>query len=201
MAYSKTSIASPDGSLSFLFAVFAVLMWFAQVFTLRADSLLSCGIIQIILALGALAASCINMLRGKPKSNINLIATFLLGFFPGIRTLMLLLAASAGFEISFQIFGLMYIIGSVFCFGVAVKRLDRPLYRVLGTLFIALAMLFSGLSDLLLNSILSILGGWCLLLFAMVMFYYGLSVMYSYYDAALPQGKSLAQLVKGGRHV
>lgn len=192
----ETKIASPDGALSFLFCVFGMLFWFSRTSALNSDALFSIGCIQIILGIGAFAASLLNMVRGKPRGNINLMATILLGFFPGFNTLISLIALSQNIHFQPRVYGLMYIVGAVFCIGVMIKRYEKPLYRFIGTFSIAAALLCIGISDFLLIPVFSVIGGWFMFVFSLEMFYFGISVMYSYYGSYLPQGISLKKWMK-----
>lgn len=191
MNNTKENIASPDGALSFLFGVFGLLVWYMTQVQATIELLLNVGLIWIVLSFGALCASLLNVYRGKPKGNVNLLATLLLGFFPGINTLVTFFAKMAGLDYTPRVFGLIYITGSIFCTGVMLKRLDKPVYRVLCTLFVSLGLFFLGLGDLLMNWKVMAVGGWCMLLFSLLTFYYGLSVMYMLYHGHLPQGPVL----------
>lgn len=188
---------SPDGSLYFLFGIFSILIWYACVFPLSPDGLLAMGSIQIFLSFGALAASFINLLRGKLRANLNLIATILLGFFPGISTLIQLFAWMAGKPFSPRIYGLMYLVGSIFCFGVMIRRLGKPIYRWAATLFIAAGFFCIGLGDLCGSRIILNLGGWLLLGYGLCSFYMGLSEMYYLFGYHLPQGPVLRRFHTG----
>lgn len=183
---------SPDGSLYFLFGIFSMLIWYASLFELTPDGLLCIGAIQIFLSFGALAASLINLLRGKARGNLNLLATILLGFFPGVHTLIQLLAALSHTPFNPKVYGLMYLVGSIFCFGVMLRRLHKPVYRWGSTLFISAGLFCIGLSDLTRSSLLLQCGGWLLFLYALCCFYTGLSEMYYLFGYALPQGPVLS---------
>lgn len=188
---------SPDGSLYFLFGIFSLLIWYACVFPLSADGLLAIGSIQIFLSFGALAASFINLLRGKMRANLNLIATILLGFFPGICTLIQLFARLSGKPFSPRIYGLMYMVGSIFCFGVMFRRLGKPIYRWIATLLIAAGLFSIGLGDVCGIRIILNLGGWLLFGYALCSFYMGLSEMYYLFGYHLPQGPVLKKFHTG----
>jgi hypothetical protein len=189
----KNSIASPDGALSFIFFIFGSLSWYCATFTLDIGSLFTAGFIEIVLGLGTLSASLINVIKGKARANINLLATFLLGFFPGIDHVSMAICGYYGISFSFRIFGLMYILGAIFCFAVMLRRYDRPLYRQAGTLGISLGLFFIGLGECTNLKLLNQIGGWCMLLFAFEMFYFGLSILYEDYGLALRQGASLKE--------
>lgn len=188
----EETIVSPDGALSFLFGIFSLLIWFLCSFSGHsAATLLSVGILMLILSTGALAASMVNMVRGSSKGNVNLMATILLGFFPGINTMVMLMAKAFGHVYDARVYGIMYLIGAVFLYGVCWKRRHYPAYIFLRTLFLALGLMLLGSGDLFGIPVLLQTGGWCLFIFALFSFYYGLSKMYPYYGASLPQGKPL----------
>ena len=91
------TIASPECALSFLFSIFALLMgYLALVPEADPATLLSAAVTWLILSTGALAASLVNMIRGNAKGNTNLLATILMGLFPGINTLFRLFSQTHG---------------------------------------------------------------------------------------------------------
>ncbi|MCF0261151.1 MAG: hypothetical protein HUJ54_14920 [Erysipelotrichaceae bacterium] len=192
----QKQIASPDGAISFLFGVFGLLLWYMPNHQYSTGMLLTVGLMWIVLSAGALAASLLNVKIGRPKGNINLIATLLLGFFPGLNTLVVFSAKMMNIPYEPRIFGLIYMIGSVFCFGVMVKRFSRALYRTISTFMVGAGLLFLGMGDLLSMPVLMKTGGWAMFVFALLSFYYGLSVMYVLYGGSLPQGPSLDSLIK-----
>ena len=192
----QKQIASPDGAISFLFGVFGLLLWYMPNHQYSTGMLLTVGLMWIVLSAGALAASLLNVKIGRPKGNINLIATLLLGFFQGLNTLVVFSAKMMNIPYEPRIFGLIYMIGSVFCFGVMVKRFSRALYRTISTFMVGAGLLFLGMGDLLSMPVLMRTGGWARFVFALLSFYYGLSVMYVLYGGSLPQGPSLDSLIK-----
>lgn len=184
-------IASPDGALAFLFAIFGLLMWYVSVFDHLSDStLLSISMVWLLLSLGTLCASLINMLRGHSRGNTNLLATILLGFIPGIDTLAALFMRSRQMVYQPEVYGIMYVIGALFIFGAAWRRKAQPGYIFLRTIAIGSGLLFLGTGDLLKNPVLREIGGWFVFAFALLSFYYGLSRMYEEFGFSLPQGKA-----------
>lgn len=141
-------------------------------------------------------ASLINMIRGSEKGNINLLATILLGFFPGLNMLISLALNSAGFHYKPTIVGLMYMIGSLFCFGATWIRRNEPFYVFLRILFVSIGLFFVGLGDITDVQLFLSIGGWNLFIYSLLSLYYGLSILYPYYGKSLPQGKSLKELYK-----
>lgn len=194
---SKTTIASPEGALSFLFSIFALLMWQILITPhYNEATYLSIGLTWLILSLGALMASLINMIRGSEKGNINLLATILLGFFPGLNMLLSLALNSAGFHYKPTIVGLMYVIGSLFCFGATWVRRDKPFYVFMRVFLVSIGLFCVGLGDLTDIQLFLSIGAWNLFLYSLLSIYYGLSILYPYYGKSLPQGKSLLELLK-----
>ncbi len=195
---SETSIASPEGALSFLFAIFALLMWYISVdHRYNLSTLLSIGLTWLMLSTGALIASLVNIIRGSSRGNTNLLVTILLGFFPGINTVVTILSVVSGFHYRPMIVGYMYIIGAVFVFGAAVSRLKEPAYIFFRTIAVALGLFFVGLGDVCSNNVVLAIGGWFLFAFALLSFYHGLSVLYAQFDQPLPQGRSILQMWRG----
>lgn len=188
----KSQIVSPEGALSFLFTIFALLMWYISVSTSYNDAtLLSIGLTWLILSLGAFMASLVNMVRGSEKGNINLLITILLGFFPGVNTMISLMARAMQIPYRPAVVGMMYMIGAVFGIGAAWSRRFQPFYIFLRTLTASIGLFLVGIGDLFSNSFILAAGGWFLFLYALLSFYYGLSRLYPYYGHRLPQGKPL----------
>lgn len=190
-----SSIASPDGAISFLFGIFGLLMWYATFHPrLSPATLLSLGATWLVLSTGALAASLLNMLRGKQRGNMNLLATILLGFFPGIDTLVTLAALLLHQSYSPAAYGIMYMAGAVFCFAVLWMRQNQPVYILVRTAAMAFGLFFLGLGDVGGWRPVMMLGGWNMFVFALLSFYFGLSEMYPGYGSHLPQGPAINTL-------
>ncbi len=194
MKHYRFMIASPDGALSFLFGVLALILWYTSVNAVNPDMLVPICITQLVLSLGSLACSLLNILRGKPRGNLNLITTILLGLFPGFNTLITLLSYLYGQVYSPKIYGLMYIVGSVFAFGVMFGRLHKAVYRSLGTGCMGVAQLLHGLSDMTGNVACLHIAGWFFLLFALSQFWFGMAEMWRYYGAHWPEGVTWDQV-------
>lgn len=195
-AAQNSAIVSPEGALSFLFSIFALLMGFMAILeNINQATLLSVGVTWLILSLGALIASLINMIRGSDKGNTNLLATVLLGIFPGINTLITLDALANGISYKPIIVGLMYIVGAVLCFGATCTRRNEPLYIFIRTFAVACGLLFVGFGDMISSQMFLAAGGVFLFLYSLLSIYYGLSILYPSYGYWLPQGRSLQMLL------
>jgi hypothetical protein len=171
-------------------------MWYAAVFdNIAIGTQFSIGISWVVLSLGALVASMINIIRGKHRGNMNLLATLLLGFFPGINTIVAVSAEVLNMVYEPRVYGMMYILGAIFSFGVCIRRWDQPMYIFVKTVCTSMGLLLTGVGNLLISPVLIRAGGWCLFGFALLSFYFGLSEMYPYYGESLPQGESLPVLL------
>lgn len=190
-AETRTTIVSPEGALSFLFAIFALLMGFMAILeNVNQATLLSVGVTWLILSLGALIASLINMIRGSDKGNTNLLATVLLGIFPGINTLITLDALVNGVPYKPVIVGLLYVVGAILCFGAACTRRTEPFYIFLRTCVVACGLFLVGFGDMISSHFILAAGGVFLFLYSLLSIYYGLSVLYPSYGYSLPQGRT-----------
>lgn len=191
-------IASPEGALSFLFVIFALLMWYVSIdHSYNLATLMAIGFTWLILSIGALIASLVNIIRGSSRGNANLLVTILLGFFPGVNTMISVLSSISGTHYNPSIVGMMYLIGAVFAIGSAVPLVKKPFYIFLRTLFVGLGLFFVGWGDVGNNDVILAIGGWFLFAFALLSFYYGLSVLYLALGSRLPQGRSLSTLWRG----
>lgn len=188
-------IASPEGALSFLFAIFALLMWFVSIdHSYNLATLMAIGFTWLILSIGALIASLVNIIRGSSRGNANLLVTILLGFFPGVNTMISVLSIISGTHYNPSMVGMMYIIGAIFTIGSAVPLLKKPFYIFLRTLFVGLGLFFVGWGDVGNNGVILAIGGWFLFAFALLSFYYGLSVLYIALGSHLPQGRTFFEI-------
>lgn len=193
----ESTIVSPEGALAFLFAIFALQMWYVAVFGgIHEATMLSLSLNWLILSVGALFASLINLIRGERTGNMNMLATILLGFFPGINTLITLSALAMGKPYRPVAYGIMYMIGAVFCLGAAYRRKGEPAVVFLRTVFVGVGLFFVGLGDFSASEIFMKIGGWSLFVFSMCSFYFGLTVMYPYFGFHLPQGRALFSEVR-----
>lgn len=187
----RSTIASPDGALAFFFAIFALLIWYVSVFpSIDNLTLFSLSMVWLLLSAGTLIASLINMVRGFSRGNTNLLATILLGFIPGVDTLVALGMRVIGAPYHPVLYGVMYMIGAILTISAAWRRRMQPGYIFLRTLIVGLGLLCLGIGDTFeLHGVL-VLGGWLMFVFAMLSFYYGLSRLYEEFGFPLPEGKS-----------
>lgn len=195
----KSSIASPDGALAFLFAIFSMLIWYVTVsIDLSNATLLSLGLMWLLLCLGALIAALINIIRGT-GGNTNLLGVILLGLIPGVDTLAAFFFRSIGVTYQPQVYGCLYLIGAIFVFGAALRRKRRRPLVYLRTLAIAAGFLFLGLGDLLGAHGIRAAGGWLMLLYAFISFYYGQVRLYEEFGWPHPEEDDVASAGRRGK--
>lgn len=186
-------IASPDGMLQFVFAMFAVLTWLNVLTPLSDDAAFVMGILQVSLGIAAFVGSILNLLRGDPHGNINLILSVILGFAGGTISMASVWYKSQGIHFHPWLMSVILLLGGLYMLAFVPMLKDGPLYILLEHLCVALGFLCSSFADLLSIAWLKPAGAWLLFAFAVLALYQGISVMYAGYGHPLPQGPSLAK--------
>lgn len=176
----QSRIASADGALAFIFGIFALLIWYCSVFTGIEDAtLFSIALVWLLLCMGALIASLINMVRGSSGGNTNLLGTILLGLIPGIDTLAACFFRSMHLSYQPEIYGVVYLLGAVFILAAAIRRKDRARLVFFRTFSVGVGFLFLAIGDLFSLRFVSAAGGWVMLVYAILNFSFGLHRLYA----------------------
>lgn len=195
MMNTKSTIASPDPALQFLFSTFGILTWLSTVTKLPQDSAMTLGIIEICLGTGAFAGSILALIRGDLHANVNLVLSVILGFSGGITQIVMVQSNCMGIPFHPWISAVIILLGGLFVTAILPLMTCMPLYEFLSHLFVALGFLGSSIGTLASLPWLHMAGAWCLLLFGITGMYYGISLMYRAAGRRIPQGPTLAQLM------
>ena len=195
----RSTIASPDPALQFLFSTFGILTWLSTVTKLPQDSAMTLGIIEICLGTGAFAGSILALIRGDIHANVNLVLSVILGFSGGITQIVMVQSNRMGIPFHPWISSVIILLGGLFVTGILPLMTRMPLYEFFSHVFVAIGFLASSLGSLASLPWLHMTGAWCLLLFGITGMYYGISLMYESMGRSIPQGPALADLLHKNR--
>lgn len=176
---------SPDPALQFVFAMFGLMTWISTVVPMTSDAMFVKGVLQVCLGIAAFAGSCMNLRRGDPHGNINLILSVILGFAFGITSLAPWLF---GGHIHTWLLSTILLAGSLYMACFLPLLGDSPLYIWCEHLCVCSGLFLKSLSDILSIKALGDIGAWLLLGFALLALYQGASQMYALCGRHLPQG-------------
>lgn len=184
----KNKIASPDPLLQFMFAMFAVMTCLSIFKTLTPDAIFVMGVFQVTLGIGTFVGSILNLQRGDPHGNINLILSVILGLAGGITQLASIYAKAEGYSYHPWLMSVFLFIGGLYmlCFLPLMNK--GPLYVWTEHLSVVLGFFCTSLADLLSIAWLKPAGGVFLAIFAVLALYQGVSMMYMEYGKKIPQG-------------
>lgn len=188
--------ADPDPMLQYVFSMFAVMTWISTVHVMSDDVLFVSGILQICLGTAAFVGSLINLKRGDPHGNINLILSVILGFAAGLTQIASVVCKAYSIHFHPWIMSIILLTGGIYmlCFLPLLKKM--PLYVFVSHLCVSLGFLCRAIADLASIPVLMNVGAWLLLIFALTAFYQGVSLMYAQYGIHIPQGVSLQTLTE-----
>lgn len=180
--------ASPDPMLQFMFAMFAVLTSLSYWIKMTEDAAFTMGVIQVSLGIGCFAGSMLNLRRGDPHGNINLILSVILGFAGGITQLASVYAKINHLAFHPWIMSVILLLGGIYMLCFLPLMDEAPLYAWCSHLFVVLGFLCNSIADLAGQPWLKSFGAVFLILFAITALYQGVSLMYQAYGRHLPQG-------------
>lgn len=190
MGQKMSSIANPDPLLQYVFAMFAILTWISTVHEMSPDVLFVSGVIQISLGIAAFMGSVLNLKRGDPHGNINLLLSVILGFAAGVTQIASVYCRVHEIHFHPWIMSIILLTGGLYmmCFLPLMKKM--PLYVFISHLCVSLGFLCNSISDLCAIPVLKTVGAWLLFVFAVTGLYYGVSLMYEQYGIHIWQGPS-----------
>lgn len=192
---SRTGLISPDPLLQFIFAMFGLLTWLGTMVKMTPDAKLVMGILQLALGTGAFVGSVLNLIKGDPHGNINLILSVILGFAGGVTQICAVAASAMKVYFHPWIMSVILLVGGLYmaCFLPLLNK--KPFYMWCSHLFVVLGFLCNSLSDLLFVPFLKVIGAWCLFVFALTGLYGGVSMMYMEAGESLPQGPTASDVL------
>lgn len=185
--------ASPDPSLQFVFAMFALMSWVSVNIKMTPDASFVMGILQISLGVAAFTGSRMNLRRGDPHGNINLILSVILGFAAGLTTIARVITNLTIPNYTFHpwVLSMILLAGGLYMLCFLPLLSEQPAYIWCEHLFVCLGFLCTGISDLLMIPVLKVIGSWLLFVFAVLALYQGVSQMYAIHGRRIPQGRKM----------
>lgn len=185
--------ASPDPALQFVFAMFALMTWLSTLIDMTPDASFVMGVLQLSLGIAAFTGSRMNLRRGDPHGNINLVLSVILGFAAGLTTIARVFTKLTMPHAMFHpwILSVILIAGGLYmlCFLPLLARM--PAYIWCEHLAVCLGFLCNGFSDLLAVPALKTVGAWLLFVFALLALYQGVSQMYALHGIHIAQGPKM----------
>lgn len=175
---------SPDPALQFVFGMFGLTTWISTIVPMSVDAMFVKGVLQVCLGVAAFAGSCMNLRRGDPHGNVNLILSVILGFAFGITSL----APFFGGHVHTWLLSTILLAGSLYMACFLPLLGNAPMYVWAEHICVCLGLFFKSLSDILSVKMLGEIGAWLLLGFALLALYQGVSEMYALCGRQLPQG-------------
>lgn len=179
---------SPDPALQFVFAMFAIITWLSSIRTLTPDVQLSAAFLQISLGVCAYTGGHMNLRRGDPHGNINLVLAVILGFASGLTRLASVAAALAGWSFHPWILSVALLLGGLYMLAFVPLLRHGPLYILIEHMCVSLGLILQAGADLLGMPVLRIVSAWLLFAFAWLALFQGVSIMYAQYGHKLRQG-------------
>ena len=190
------SKVNPTPLLQFIFPIFSILNWISIVFALTEDADFEIGVLLFCLGIGAFVGSIMNLKRGDPHGNVNLILSVILGFAGGITQIAGVMAKTGHIHFHPWIMSVILLFGGLYMLTFLPLYTDRPLYFWMSHLFVTMGFLFKSMGDLCGVHLLEVIGAWCLFGFAITGLYAGISNMYEQCGRQLPQGITFNQLMQ-----
>lgn len=184
-------LSNPGMIVAFICAVFGMISFLSACFTMKSDAKLAMALIRLLLGGIYFIGALINMFKGYPHGNLNLIFAVCFGLFAGSNMILSLVESTAGIHVDALIYGIVQVFAGCYLACLIPAMRDISAYRVVSYLFSALGLLLQGGSVLLNTPILNVLGGWSFLGFSICSIYTGLSAIIN----ELPTGPSMGQFL------
>lgn len=188
MAAEKRLPTSPDPLLQYVFGMFAILTWVSVVHPLSSDVMFVTGVLQLSLGIAAFVGSILNLQRGDPHGNINLILSVILGFAGGITQIATVYCKIHSIHFHPWMMSIVLLTGGLYMLALLPLLKGKPLYISVEHFCVSAGFLCTSLADLLNIPVLKMAGAWLLFVFALASFYQGISIMYMENGIRLPQG-------------
>lgn len=189
-----SSISAPALTISFITATFGMLNFASGVFALDADSIVAIGLIKLLLGTLYFIAALVNIFKGIPLGNINLIFSVCFGLFSGTNLMITTIHGGLSLISLPKIYGMLQITAGLYLLCLLPALRHVPLYQWINFALTVLGLCSFGIEQISGWTWLSAAGGWIFLIFGLINIYSGLSTL-----LPLPQGKSLEELMNAKR--
>lgn len=167
------SLASPQMIVAFICATFGMISFCSAFFDLGTDSILAMAVIRLVLGTVYFLGALINIFKGIPAGNLNLIFSVCFGLFAGSNMMISSLHEYLGVDIQPLIYGIVQVFAAAYLYALLPVMRQFPLINWNALLCAASGLLCQGLCVLLGQPWLNLAGGVFFLIFSLLNIYIG----------------------------
>lgn len=186
------SIANPQMIVAFICATFGMISFCSAFFDLGTDSVLAMAVIRLVLGTIYFLGALINIFKGIPSGNLNLIFAVCFGLFAGSNMMISSLHEYLGVDVEPLIYGIIQIFAAAYLFALLPVMRRFPLLNWASLLCAASGLLSQGLCVVLGQPWLNLCGGIFFLLFSLFNIYIGFHAVIP----SLPDGPEMELILK-----
>ena len=183
-------LTSPQMIVCFICATFGAMSFCSGFFSLSPDTIVAMGIIRLVLGIIYFIGALINIFKGLPGGNLNLISAVCFGLFAGGNMLLSALYSRFGIEIQPLIYCIVQIFGATYIIFLLPALGESAFYNWILQLAGALGLLSQAFQVILNSKGLQYAGGLFFLIYGLCSLYGGLSSIV----VELPQGLSAHEI-------
>lgn len=184
------TLANPQMIVSFICATFGMISFTSAFFEMSADSILAMAVIRLVLGIIYFLGALINIFRGIPAGNLNLIFSVCFGLLAGVNMLMDALQGFLNLTTQPLIYGVMQIFVGLYLLALLPAMRHVPFNQWGAYSCAILGLLAVGIWRCMNWEVFQKIGGIAFLGFALFNFYIGFWAILPY----LPPGPSLSQM-------
>ncbi len=179
-------LTSPQMIVCFICATFGAMSFCSGFFSLSPDTVVAMGIIRLVLGIIYFIGALINIFKGIPSGNLNLISAVCFGLFAGGNMLLSALYSRFGLEIQPLIYCIIQIFSATYILCLLPALVESAFYNWILQLAGSLGLLSQAFQVILSSKGFQYAGGIFFLIYGLCSLYGGLSAIIS----ELPQGPS-----------
>jgi hypothetical protein len=189
---TNSMIASPGAAITFIFSTYSILSWAQLLGLLKDGNQLMVGIVQLCLAVGFLAGSIVNILRGNPFGAVNLIFAVVFGIVGGVNGIVTTYFNNIGIVYDSTVVSITFLLAGIFVAGILPTLISLPFYSFLLNFTAAIGLVVLGLAGIMgLGQWSYILSGWMFMITGCCGMYNAISEVCNDCGVYLPQGPAL----------
>lgn len=188
---SMDRVASPQMIVYFICATFGFLSFISAFFTLDVDSLLAMGVIRLILGTIYFLGALINIFKGVPGGNLNLISAVCFGLFAGTHMSLRALESLLDLQLEPLIFAVVQFFAGLYILLILLALIKLPAVLWVLQAGGGFGLVCLGLETFFNVAFFQKLGGICFLVYGLCSLYGGVCTMID----GLPFGPSLQELL------
>lgn len=191
MTMRSDHLTSPQTIVYFICATFGSMSFCSGFFDLDPDTVLCMGIIRLILGTIYFIGALINIFKGSPGGNLNLISAVCFGLFAGSNMMISSMDSFLGLEIQPLIYCIVQIFGAAYILMMLPALVATPFYNWILQMMGALGLLAQAFQVIFNSLTFRWIGGVCFLIYGLCSIYGGVSSMIP----TLRQGPSVAEVL------